>query len=232
MTEAERQLKRQLDQNTAALARMQMQQQHQNSRQPAPPQYEEPYFEDGGPWQGDPYGPPVDTDALIMQAITKQAATDAAKQVGEASARVTNKENNVKKRMDRLVSMYPALSEDGSEMVQRARQIYSRIAQENPQLDEATRYELAAHEAATSIGARPVNMPAEFQDWTMGPSSNPALPSKGAKSRLTPEILANARLMGINVDPKTPQGQKNLKELSGYSARFNADQDETSVKYR
>jgi hypothetical protein len=38
--------------------------------------------------------------------------------------------------------------------------------------------------------------------------------------------------MGINVDPKTKEGQANLAELSEYSHRFNADQDESQFRYK
>jgi hypothetical protein len=134
--------------------------------------------------------------------------------------------------MERLVADFPALAEENSDLVGKSRQVYARIARENPTLDQATRYELAVREAAAAIGARPTSTPPEDADWTMGPGSNPALPSRSSRSRLTPHIVANARFMGINVDAKTKDGQRNLKELSEYSARFNADVDESASKYR
>lgn len=232
MTDAERRLKAQLDANTAAIQQMQRQ---------GPPDYgPDPYYGAppeayGPPPPGDPYGSPVDPNKIILQAITNQASAMAAKHVEDKYTRAKGQEDAIKTRMKRLVSDFPALSEEGSELVVKAREVYSRIAQENPGLDEATRYELCVREAATLIGARPTSVaPEDDSAWTMGSSSrkNPALPSKSTKSRLTPNILNNARAMGINVDPKTREGQQNLKELSEYSARFNADQDETAFRYR
>jgi len=188
-----------------------------------------------GPPPADPYGAPVDPNKIIMQAITNQASAMAAKHVEDKYVRAKGQEENIKARMKRLVSDFPALSEEGSDLVNKSREVYSRIAQENPGLDEATRYELSVREAATLIGARPATIaPEDDSAWTMGSSTarNPALPSKSTKSRLTPGIIANAKLMGINVDPKTREGQQNLRELSDYSARFNADQDETAFRYR
>lgn len=236
MTEAEKRLKAQLDANTAAIQQMQ--------RQAPPQQYApepgyDPYYSEPpmgyGPPPGDPYGAPVDPNKIIMQAITNQASAMAAKHVEDKYVRAKGQEENIKSRMKRLVSDFPALSEEGSDLVNKSREVYSRITQENPGLDEATKYELSVREAATLIGARPATIaPEDDSAWTMGSSTvrNPALPSKSTKSRLTPNIINNARAMGINVDPKTREGQQNLKELSEYSARFNADQDETAFRYR
>lgn len=228
MTEAERRLKAQLDANSAAIARMQRQ--VQAPAQPDPYQEEEVY---DAPPNGDPYGQPnIDQDQLIMQAIAQKATQDAVKQITQNESLTKDYQKRVKGRMARLVEDFPALSEEGSELVSKSRQVYARIARENPTLDQATRYELAVREAAAAIGARPTSTPPEDADWTMGPGANPALPSKTSRSRLTPYIVANARLMGINVDPKTADGKRNLKELSEYSARFNADVDESSSRYK
>lgn len=236
MTEAEKRLKAQLDANTAAIQQMKM----QMTPPPMDPGYD-PYY--AGPPMGygppppmDEYGSPVDPNKIILQAITNQASAQASKFVEEKHTKQKAAEDNIKSRMKRLVSDFPALSEEGSDLVTKAREVYGRISQENPGLDEATKYELCVREAATLIGARPTSIaPEDDSAWTMGSSTrhNPALPTgKAGKSRLTPAILANARLMGINVDPKTKDGQKNLKELSEYSSRFNADQDESSYRYR
>lgn len=225
MTEAERRLKQQLDANTAAIARMQRQ-----TRAPQPDPYDDvpPAMYEGG---NDGYGG-IDQDQLIMQAITQKATQDAVKAVNQQNNFAQDSKKRVKTRMERLVADFPALAEENSDLVAKSRQVYARIARENPTLDQATRYELAVREAAAAIGARPTSTPPEDADWTMGPGSNPALPSRSSRSRLTPHIVANARLMGINVDPKTKDGQRNLKELSEYSARFNADADESASKYR
>jgi len=213
----------------------------QMQMQARPDPYQEPVYEDddggstpmAGAPTGDDYGNQVDPNQLILQAITAQAARQAAQVVNKGQKIEKNFEDGVKRRMERLVKDFPSLAEEGSELVNRARTIYSRIAVENPGIDEPTKYELAVREAASVIGARPVTLPAEDPSWTM-PSggTNPALPSKSSRSRLTPEIVTFAKVMGIDVDPRSKLGQQNLKELSENSARFNADQDESAFKYR
>lgn len=237
MNEMEKKLKAQLDANTAALAKLQMQQQYQQRSQQA---YEDQY---GGPEQfaGEPYAPEqqgyggADPNALLMQAITEEAAKRASAAVSHSATLAEHQKQGVKTRMERLVRDFPALAEEGSALVTKSREVYGRIAKENPGLDEATRYELAVREAASVIGARPTTIsPEDDVAWTMGSgTTNPALPSKsGGKSRLNSNIIKNAAMLGINVDPKTKEGQQNLKELSEYSGRFNADQDESHFKYR
>jgi 3-oxoacyl-ACP reductase-like protein len=162
--------------------------------------------------------------------------------VGQASQKVVQDLNardgaqaKIKTRMERLLKDYPALSDDDSPLVTKAREVYARVAAENPGLDEATRYEVSVREAAAYYGARPVTAPAVDMvngDWTMPTGVNHALARKQTKSRLTPQIIANAKLMGINVDPNNAEGKKNLEELSEYSARFNADQDESQFRYQ
>lgn len=253
MTEAEqKRLKLQQEANSAAIARMQMQLQSQGARRAPQGFSQEDLDDDEGtqtqhrqpPQQQQHQTPPqqqyqqVDPNQLILQAITNQAtqaATAAVQQNLSASAQL---EDRVKNRMKRLVDDYPALRQEDSQLVIRSRDAYARIANENPGLDEATRYELAVREAASSLGARPLNAPVEdyaAQDFVMPVGShNPSLPSRGVsgKNRLTPNIIANAKLMGIPVDPATPEGKKNLAELNEYSARFNADQDETQYRYK
>lgn len=230
MTETERRLKAQLDSNSAAIARMQ----RTNMRTPAPQPdpYEQEYYD--APPGGDAYGEPdqVDRDALIMQAITQKATQDAVKNINQINSINAANKGRVDGRMKRLVRDFPALADETSELVGRAKATYARIARENPTLPKDTKYELAVREAAAYLGARPTSVAPEDSDWTMASGNNPALPSRNTKSRLTPAIIANARFMGINVDPKTADGRKNLQELSVYSARFNADQDESHVRYR
>jgi hypothetical protein len=230
MTETERRLKAQLDANAAAIARMQRQQ--QQVRQPDP--YEEPEYYDAPPAGADAYGEPdnVDRDRLIMQAITQKATQDAVKQVRQINQVTEQQGKVIQGRMKRLVKDFPALADEQSDLVQRAKSTYARIARENPALAKDLKYELAVREAAAYLGARPTSVAAEDADWTMGPGNNPALSNRPTKSRLNAAIVANARLMGINVDPKTVEGKRNLAELNNYSTRFNADVDESHVRYR
>ncbi len=177
----------------------------------------------------------VDPDQELIENIATFAANVATQKVQENMQAFQGAGEQVKQRMQRLVEKYPALQDENSKLVVKARDEYQRIAQENPGLDEATRYELSVESAASGIGARPVNMPFDpNQDFVMPSSHNPARSERrtGGKSRLNSNIIANAKIMGINVDPTTKDGQANLKELDEYSARFNADVDETQYKYR
>lgn len=233
--EESRRLKAQQESQAAQIQRLNMQVQAQQARrhdeedQQIPPQQQVP------PQQAPQYNQ-VNQDQMILQGIINQAAQQAANQAQanmEASQDVGNK---VKMRMERLVEQYPALKQEDSGLVIKARDIYQRITTENPSLDEASKYELAVREAASFIGARPVNAPIEdfaSPDYVMPAGRNPALGNtKSSKSRLTQGIINNAKAMNINVDPSTPDGKKNLAELSEYSARFNADQDETQFRYK
>lgn len=233
---SDKKLEQQLAQTNAAVMQLQRQIQHQFNQNHGGGDYDEYDDYDAPPpgyQQQDPYGESVDTNKLVLQAITNQAAAQATQAVRHQQAAAQAVNQNVTNRMKRLVTDFPSLSDEGSDLTQKARQIYSRVSHENPSLDQATRYELAVREAAAAIGARPLSTPPEaMADWTMGSTHNPAALSKSTRSRLTPEIIMNAKLMNINVDPKTKQGQQNLRELSEYSARFNADVDESHYKYR
>lgn len=237
MTERERRLQAQLEANTAALSRTQMQLQALNARmqqgyQQQPQQYQQPQFEQEQVYEDSP-APQPDPNALILQAITQKAAQDATAAVEWRRGQMDAYQDNVKTRMERLMQDYPALADESSVLVSRARQVYDRVQRENPGLDNATKYELAVREAASTLGARPVTLPAEDAGWTMGDGGqNPALPTKTGKSRLTGPIIKNAQAYGINIDPKTKEGQANLRELSEYTARFNADRNEEHLKYR
>ena len=179
----------------------------------------------------------VEPEEELIQNIALHAANEATRRVQENMNAINGAGEQVKKRMQRLVEKYPALQDENSQFVQTARDEYKRIAEENPGLDEATRYELSVESTASLLGARPVNKQFDpftlGEDFTLPPANNPARGSgRSGKTRLTPNIIANAKIMGINVDPKTKDGQANLKELDEYSARFNADVDETQYKYR
>lgn len=235
----EKQMKAQMDAMMAAQSRTQLQLHQLNQRLQQPgyqPGYQpqEQIIEDDGTDQNVYYQQPqVDPNQLMMQAVTQKAAYDAAQMVAHQQQVQGRYTQTVTDRMDRLVTDYPALTDENSTLVQRARMIYQRVSGENPGLDEATKYELSVREAASALGARPVTLPAEEDaGWTMGQQHNPSLPSKQTRSRLTPAIITNAKLFGLDVDPKSRVGQANLKELSEYSARFNADRDESHVKYR
>ncbi len=241
MSDEVRRLKQQQEANSAAIARMQMMMQAQNAQRPVadddeeldpnPQQFQQPVQQQ----QQQPQYQNVDPNQLVLQAITNQAARAAATQVRQDMTATADVEGKIKSRMTRLVADYPALTQEDSELVIKSRTIYSRIAAENPALDEATRYELAVREAASHLGARPVNAPVEDYaagDFVMPAGRNFAVPTRSTKSRLTQNIIRNAQAMNINVDPNTVEGKKNLAELSEYSARFNADQDESQYRYK
>jgi hypothetical protein len=190
--------------------------------------------------QEDFYIPPEPPQQKVYNEVTPEqiaihAANMAADHVTKRMQNLGEVEQNVKGRMNRLMDEYPALKDEGSVLVAKAREEYQRIAAENPSLDEATRYELSVKSAASSLGARPVNAPIDPNEDYVMPTINHARSSgstRGGKSRLTQAILQNARIMGINIDPKTADGKKNLAELEESTARFNADADESQYKYR
>ncbi len=226
-------LQRQQEANAIAIQRMQMRQNAEQARRVPGEQPEEEFYE---PPQG--YVPPEQQpryNEVSPEQIAVHAANLAADQVHKKMENYNALEQTVTKRMKRLTEEFPALQDEGSRLVLKARDEYQRIAQENPSLDEATRYELAVKSAAASIGARPVNAPIDpNEDFTMPSSHNPARSSgrRSGKSRLTANILGNAKIMGINIDPNTKDGKQNLEELEESTARFNADADETMYKYR
>ena len=177
----------------------------------------------------------VTQDQMVMNHLANQAAERAAMKVQQNLQSTQNVQTSIQKRMERLVAEYPAIQEDDSQLTQKAREVYARITAENPTINEADKYELAVREAASRIGARPVNT--EFdpnQDFVMPSNVNPARgnPRSGKLNRLNDKIVQNAMALGINVDPKSKEGQDNLRELNEYSARFNADADETAYRYR
>lgn len=241
-----RRLQMQQEANSAQIARMNMQLQAQQARrgatdddeddelppaaqghQPPPQQFQQPPQQ----YQN------VDPNTLVLQAIANQAAQQATRQIQQNLTATADVESRVKGRMQRLVADYPALQDETSELVVESRKVYARIAHENPTLDEATKYELAVREAASVLGARPINAPIEAyaaQDYVMPAGRNLSVPNRPTKSRLTPKILTSAKLLApeANWDPNTVEGKKNLAELSEYSARFNADADDSQYKYR
>lgn len=227
-------IRKQTEQNSIQMQRMQQQLNAQNARRqpegefyraPAPQPKPQPQYNE------------VEPEEELINTIAQHATTEATRRVMENMNAINGAGEQVKKRMQRLVEKYPALQDENSKFVQTARDEYKRIAEENPGLDEATRYELSVESTASLLGARPVNQQFDpfkmGEDFTLPPANNPARGSgRSGKSRLTPNIIANAKIMGINVDPNTKEGQANLKELDEYSARFNADVDESQYKYR
>ena len=172
-----------------------------------------------------------------IEAITDKAAQTATLNVLQEQGVRGAYNENVKNRMERLMNDYPALSDDDAPLTTEAKKVYARVSKENPGLDEPTRYEIAIREAASRVGAVPVSVASRVSEddgWTMGGGRpNPAVTGKKRKAnRLTPAIVMNAKLMGVDVDPKTEQGKKNLLELNENSARFNADRDDSSIRYK
>ncbi len=217
-------LQRMQESNAIQIERLKRQQQMQNARR------EEPEHEEYVPPE-----PQRTYNEVTPEMIAQHAANLAADHVTKRMQNYGEVEAAVKKRMNRLVEEYPALQDEHSHFVKVAREEYQRIAAENPSLDEATRYELSVKSAASALGAKPVNAPIDpFSDFVMPANSNPARLTRTGKgkSRLTQPILQNAMAMGINIDPNTDDGKKNLAELEESTIRFNADADESMYKYR
>lgn len=237
MSAADDQLKKmklQADANAVQIQRMQMQM-NQNQRRG---DYEEEEVQHHQP-QYVPPAPqyqPVDQNQLLLDQIVNAATQQATQNIASNISAHSEAEAAVKKRMNRVIEAYPALQQEDSQLVIKARDIYQRITQENPTLDEASKYELSVREAASLLGARPINAPVEDAVDFVLPAGQQYDPARGnprrGKSRLTANILNNARAMGINIDPKSAEGKNNLKELEDSTARFNADQDEAQFRYR
>lgn len=234
-------LQRQNEVNSAAIQRLNMQLQAERAKRPTNQGYHETHEEEivnppgYNEAMNDGYRP-VDPQQVVIDHITQQATKKASELVANNIAHQTNAATASQARMKKLLSDFPSLGQEDSDLVITARDVYARLDKERPDLSQADKYERAVFEAASIVGARPVNAPIESyaaQDYVMPAGRNPALPqNKGSKSRLTPNIIDNAKLMGINVDPNTPEGKKNLAELSVYSTRFNADADEDHFRYR
>lgn len=230
----QRRIRQQQEANAVRLQRLEMQVNSQNARR-EPPQEEEEQPQFHQPQQ--PQYNQVDPNQMLLDQITANAANLASQHVINNVSAHQTAEKAVKSRMDRLIADYPAVQQEDSALVIKARDIYQRINTENPSLDPATKYELAIREAASALGARPVTSSADVthEDFTMSSNSgyNPSRGNpKSGKSRLTQKILQNAMALGINVDAKTPDGKKNLAELDEYSGRFNADADENHFRYK
>lgn len=225
-----RRMKAQQDNLAAQLHRTQLQLQAQQARKAPDDEFEE---EEEGTYT--PNYIQAQPDEAIVNSIAQKAAQQAAYNVQQNLNAQNQVQENVKTRMKRLVDEYPAIQDENSQLTVRARDAYARITTENPTLDEASKYELAVREAASRLGARPVNAPVEdyAMDYTMPTGRSAASSSpRASKNRLTENIVKNAMAMGINVDPNSAEGKKNLAELNEYSARFNADADEQAFKYR
>ena len=233
----QRRIRQQQDANAVRLQRLEMQVNAQNARREMPPEEQQPQYEAPPQQYHQPQYNQVDPNQILLDQITANAANMASQHVINNVSAHQIAEKAVKSRMDRLIADYPAIQQEDSALVIKARDIYQRINTENPSLDPATKYELAIREAASALGARPVTTPVggEFDDFTMSPNTgyNPSRGNaKSGKSRLTQKIIQNAMALGINVDAKTPEGKKNLAELDEYSGRFNADADENHFRYK
>ncbi len=230
-------LKMQQDANAIAIQRMQNQLRAQGAqpRQQAAPQQQQ-YVPEEIPDLTQQQQPQqyqqVDPNAAIVNHIITQAGQHAANQV--ANQTITH--SQIQARMGTLMDKYPALRQDDHPLTIRSRDEYAQIQRANPQLDQATAYELAAANAASFLGLRPHNQSMEEYmqyDYTMG--ANPSLsagPTKKGKMRLTKPIVQFADIMGIPVDSRTPEGKKNLAELNEYTERFKADRDESEYRYK
>lgn len=232
-----RRVKQQQEANAVRLQRLEMQLQAQNARREEPQEEDQPQYHQPQQQFAPPQYNQVDPNQVLLDQITANAANQAYQHtINNISAHQTA-EKAVKSRMDRLIADYPAVQQEDSALVIKARDVYQRINSENPSLDPATKYELAIREAASALGARPVTSGVDIttEDFTMSSNSgyNPARGNpKSGKSRLTQKIIQNAMALGINVDAKTPEGKKNLAELDEYSGRFNADADESHFRYK
>lgn len=227
-------LRRRLDAQSIQLQRMQQQMQAQQARVQEEVEEEiettDPRFQYNQQFQQ-----PQNQHQQYNQVDPTQIAMEAARLTAQQLQNNQEMETGIKKRMERLISEYPEVQEEDSPLTVKARDVYQRVAKENPGLDQATMYELSVREAASVLGRRPINAPIEdvMQDFVM-PSNQSTSRSGGkkSKSRLTPSIVTFAHLLGVNVDPQSAEGKNNLAELSQNSERFNADVDESQYKYR
>lgn len=231
-------LKMQQDANAIAIQRMQNQLRAQGAqpiqRQPQQRQIEQTNEEipDLTQQQQPQQYQQVDPNAAIVNHIINQAGQQAAQTV--ANQTITH--SQIQKRMGDLMDKYPALRQDDHPLTIRSRDEYAQIQRANPNLDQATAYELAAANAASFLGLRPHNQSMEEYmqyDYTMGANSSlSSAPQKKGKMRLTKPIVQFADIMGIQVDSRTPEGKKNLAELNEYTERFKADRDESEYRYK
>lgn len=226
-------LKAQQEAQAAQIQKLNMQIQANNARRE--PEHEEQYIPPSQKQQQPQYEQ-VNHKAMLDQ-IVQSVSQKASENVTQQMMNQDTYKAQVEARYKRLSERYPAVREDDSKLTIKARDVYARVRQENPNLDEVTAYELAVTEAANYVGARPLDadvIEMASQDYTMPSGHNPAMGRSGrsGKSRLTQEILSNAKIMGINIDPGTAEGKKNLSELEEYTARFNADVDESHLRFR
>lgn len=224
-------LRMQVDANNLAIQRMQRQMQAQGAK-PVPRVPDEEEVPDlTQERQAAPQYQQVDPNQAIVNHIINQAGQHAANQV----AHQTLSQSQIQARMGTLMEKYPALRQDDHPLTVRSRDEYTQVTKLNPQLDQATAYELATANAASFLGIRPHNQTMEEYmqyDYTMGGSSLSAAPQRKAKSRLTKPIVQFADILGIPVDNRTAEGKKNLAELNEYTERFKADRDESEFKYK
>ena len=218
----------QIDANAMRLQRLEVQMQADRARKTADGDDEVVYHE--LPPEEKQYNQ-VDQQQLLIEQLTRTVT----ERVGANLQAHNTIAKTIDNRMQRLVDEFPAIQEDDSPLTVASRDEYARITRENPTLNEADKYELAVKSAAVRIGARPVNQQFDpNQDFTLSPQGgfNPAKKRKASGNRLTNNIVQNAMALGIPVDPKTPEGKRNLEELNEYAARFNADVDESHLRFK
>lgn len=231
------------DNNTIAIERMRRQLASQGAQRKPAPQVQQ--FEESDEFpdptqnfqQQQPQGPqynPVDPNGALVHHIINAASQHAAQQlanngVGEAQIRA---------RMGELMEQYPALRQDDHPLTIRARDEMGKIKAKNPQIDDATAYELSTAKAAAFLRISPANQTMDElmqYDYTMG--ANPSFSARpteggGRNEYLTKEILYFADLVGVPIDARTPEGKKNLKQLNDSSKRFKANVDQSEFKYK
>lgn len=237
MSEELKRMRAMQEAQAAQIQRLNMQLQAQGARRE---EYEEVEEVEHQPQYQQPQQPQynqVQHEQMVMNQLANEAAARAARQVQQNMQSTQNVQQTINKRMERLVQEYPAIQEDDSILTNEARKVYQRITAENPTMNEADKYELSVREAASRIGARPVNQEFDInQDFVLPAATGTNFAKGSGKSgklnRLNEKIIQNAMALGINVDPKTKEGQANLKELNENSARFNADVDDSQYKYR
>lgn len=182
----------------------------------------------GNPTAGQQQADPTQLVNAIKEAVKQELRPE----LEESLTQHSDTKAQVEGRMQRLVSDYPDIRQEGSTLTNEARSVYQRIKGENPGLDEATVYELSVREAASNLGVMPVSRRQTQQSTTESftvPSrdgSGKVTGSKRMKSRLTPEIIMAAQALGIDTDDP-----KIRAELNDYTIRFDADRDERRIKY-
>lgn len=151
--------------------------------------------------------------------IAEMATSAATKQV---SAQV-NRSNEVNTTLQRMVSEYPELNDQGSEMYQKAIEIYNTLSEDEKQ--SASGVKLAIREAAADLGVVPVSKRrrSEDDDFNFGGnvSDNKGSANNKRKQRdevkVSEDTLAFAQLLGRNIDdPKVKAGLEKASKRKDY----------------